>query len=172
MCLAQCAGGKRILEVGFGSGLTFLNLHELYEEIHGLDLNAPAAEVAGVFKGKGIETELLNGNVLQMPYKDGFFDTVLLISILEHLKPEQLRQAFSEIRRVLKTGGQMVYGVPVERPLMVAAFRMLGCNIRGHHFSTEKDIHRTAADFFVEKQVIAMTTAFGPVYEVGHFVKK
>jgi len=172
MCLSQCTGGKRILEVGFGSGLTFLNLHELYEEIHGLDLNAPAKEVAETFKRRDIETRLINGDVLEMPYEDGFFDTVLLISILEHLKPEQLRQAFSEIRRVLKMGGQMVYGVPVERPLMVLAFRMLGCDIRGHHFSTEKDISRTAKDFFVEKQVAALRTAFGPVYEVGHFVKK
>jgi len=172
MCLAQLKGGKRILEVGFGSGLTFLNLHELYEEIHGLDLNAPAAEVYEVFKRKGIETKLLNGNVLQMPYEDGFFDTVLLISILEHLKPEQLRQAFSEIRRVLRTGGQMVYGVPVERPLMVMAFRMLGCDIRGHHFSTEKDIRQASRDFFAEEQIRPMITAFGEVYEVGHFVKK
>jgi ubiquinone/menaquinone biosynthesis C-methylase UbiE len=161
-----------VLEVGFGSGLSFLNLHELYEEIHGLDLNAPAAQVADVFKRKGIETKLLNGSVLQMPYQDGFFDTVLLISILEHLKPEQLRPAFLEVRRVLRPGGQMVYGVPAERPLMVVAFRMLGCNIRGHHFSTEKDVRRAAGDFFVEEQTRPMTTAFGQVYEVGHFVKK
>ena len=73
LCLGQCSGGKRVLEVGFGSGLSFLNLHELYEEIHGLDLNAPAAQVADVFKRKGIETKLLNGSVLQMPYRGRVF---------------------------------------------------------------------------------------------------
>jgi 2-polyprenyl-3-methyl-5-hydroxy-6-metoxy-1,4-benzoquinol methylase len=29
-----------------------------------------------------------------MPYEDNQFDTVLLISILEHLKPSELAQAF------------------------------------------------------------------------------
>jgi ubiquinone/menaquinone biosynthesis C-methylase UbiE len=172
MCLNECAGGKRILEVGFGSGLTFLNLHDIYDEIYGLDLKAPVGEVAEMFKRRGVETKLINGSVLEMPYEDGFFDTVLLISILEHLKPEELNQAFSEIRRVLKKGGQVVYGVPVESPFMVFAFRMLGYNIRLHHFSTEKEVRSSAASFFGEVRVEPLKTFMGPVYEVGHFVKK
>jgi ubiquinone/menaquinone biosynthesis C-methylase UbiE len=172
MCLAECTGGKRVLEVGFGSGLTFLNLHDLYDEIYGLDLNAPVDEVAEIFKRRGIETKLFNGSVLQMPYEDGFFDTVLLISILEHLKPEQLKQAFSEIRRVLRKNGQVVYGVPVESPFMVFAFRMLGYNIRLHHFSTEKQVCFSAASFFDEVRVESLKTIMGPVYEVGHFVNR
>jgi ubiquinone/menaquinone biosynthesis C-methylase UbiE len=172
MCLAECSGGKRVLEVGFGSGLTFLNLHDLYDEIYGLDLNAPVDEVAEIFKRRSVETKLSNGSVLQMPYEDGFFDTVLLISILEHLKPEQLKQAFSEIRRVLKKNGQVVYGVPVESPFMVFAFRMLGYDIRLHHFSTEKEVRFSAASFFDEAQVESLKTIMGPVYEVGHFVNR
>lgn len=38
LCLAECKGGQCILEVGFGSGVTFPNLAEIYEEIYGLDL--------------------------------------------------------------------------------------------------------------------------------------
>ncbi len=44
--MAECAGGKRVLEVGFGSGVTFPNLNEQYEEIHGLDLKAPVEEIS------------------------------------------------------------------------------------------------------------------------------
>jgi SAM-dependent methyltransferase len=172
MCLEECTGGKRVLEVGFGSGLTFLNLNDLYDEIYGIDLKAPVGEVAEMFKRKGVETKLINGSVLAMPYEDGFFDTVLLISILEHLKPEELKQAFSEIRRVLKKGGQVVYGVPVESPFMVFAFRMLGYNIREHHFSTEKEVRLSAAGLLDEVRVKPLKTIMGPVYEVGHFVKK
>jgi ubiquinone/menaquinone biosynthesis C-methylase UbiE len=174
MCLAQCKGGERILEVGFGSGVSFLNLHGSYKEIHGLDLTASVEEVTAVFKAKQIETHLKEGNVLSMPYEDAYFDTVLLISILEHLKPSEQVPAFEEIRRVLKPQGQVIYGVPVERKLMVLMFRMLGCNIREHHFSTEKDVF-SAADSVLEKvRVVQMQSTpsfFGPVYEVGHFVK-
>ena len=112
LCLAQCSGGERILEAGFGSGVTFLNLNEDYKEIYGLDVSASVEEVAFVFKTKQIETHLQNGSVLSMPYEDDFFDTVLLISILEHLKPSEQIPAFQEIHRVLKPGGQAIYGVP------------------------------------------------------------
>ena len=174
LCLAECRGGERILEVGFGSGVTFLNLHDGYKEIHGLDLTVSLEDVTAVFKARQIETHLLSGNVLNIPYGDDYFDTVLLISILEHLKPDQQIQAFQEIRRVLKPGGQVVYGVPVERPLMVLIFRLLGYNIREHHYSTEKDVLEAANSILKKIRLVQMRgfpASLGPVYEVGHFVK-
>jgi ubiquinone/menaquinone biosynthesis C-methylase UbiE len=174
LCLAECTGGDRILEVGFGSGVTFLNLHEKYREIHGLDTDVRVVEVAKVFEDRQIETSLQNGNVLCMPYSDDFFDTVLLISILEHLRPEQLVQAFCEIRRVLKPNGQAVYGVPIERPFMVLMFRLLGYNIHEHHFSNEKEVFGAAGKTLRKVRKVRMKSIvpiFGPVYEIGHFVK-
>jgi len=174
LCLDQCKGGDSILEVGFGSGLTFLNLNEKYKKIHGLDLTCDVNIVQKVFAAHNIQPDLRNGNVLSMPYADNQFDTVLLISILEHLKPQELEQAFKEIKRVLKPGGQIVYGVPVERPFMVFMFRMLGYNIRKHHFSTEIEVKEAAEKFFKKEQVHAMKafpSFFGNVYEIGHFTK-
>ena len=174
MCLAECSGGERVLEIGFGSGLTFMNLREKYQEIHGLDLTADAAAVQSAFAARGLSADLRSGSVLQMPYADGQFDTVLLISILEHLKPSQQMQAFSEIRRVLKPGGQVVYGVPVERPLMVWMFRLLGYDIRQHHFSTQRNVSDTAESLLQKVRVRSMpaTPAFlGSVYEIGHFLR-
>jgi SAM-dependent methyltransferase len=174
LCLAECTGGQRVLEVGFGSGVTFLNLNQMYEEIYGLDLNTSVEQVTELFNKKNIPTHLQNGSVLSMPYEDNYFDTVLLISILEHLKPSEQQQAFGEIKRVLKTGGQVVYGVPIERAFMVFMFRLLGYNIREHHFSTEKDVLNAARNVLREVRVIRMQSVpsiFGAVYEVGHFIK-
>ena len=175
LCLGECTGGRRVLEVGFGSGVTFGNLREIYEEIHGLDMSASVEDVADVFKARQIETHLQNGSVLAMPYDNDFFDTVLLISILEHLKASEQAQAFREIRRVLKPAGQAIYGVPIERRFMVFMFRLLGYNIREHHFSTEEDVFNAADNILDHVRVIQMRSVpslFGPVYEVGHFVKK
>lgn len=172
MCLAECRRGARVLEVGFGSGVTFLNLHEMYAEIHGLDLTAATQDVSAVFAARGIATQLQNGDVLQMPYADQFFDTVLLISILEHLRPDRLARVFQEIRRVLKRGGQVVYGVPVERPFMVFMFRLLGTDIRAHHFSTERDVAAAAQALLTRVRVVPLRSLAGQVYEVGHFVKQ
>ncbi len=174
LALSQCAGGERVLEVGFGTGLAFPNLHDMYQEIHGLDLTADIEAVKSVFEPSGIPLDLRAGDVLHMPYQDNYFDTVLLVSILEHLKPDELKQAFVEARRVLKPGGQMVYGSPVERPFMVFMFRLLGHDIRGEHFSTEKEIAAAAHRAFESGDVLQMKSTppiFGAVYEVGHFNK-
>ena len=174
LCLHECRGGDDVLEVGFGSGLTFLNLSRKYRRIHGLDLTSSVAEVGALFRRHGIATELANGSVLEMPYGDGEFDTVLAISILEHLKGAEQRRAFAEIRRVLKAGGQVVYGVPVERPLMVFMFRLLGYDIRQHHFSTQEDVRAAAGELLDEVRVVTMRATpslLGAVYEVGHFRK-
>lgn len=174
LCLAQCTGGERVLEVGFGSGVSFLNLATMYRHIYGLDLTADIDAVGSVFTPLGIQAQLHNGSVLEMPYQDNFFDTVLLISILEHLQPDQQKTAFAEIYRVLRPGGQVVYGVPVERPLMVFLFRLLGHNIRLEHFSTEQDISAAARQWFGEGRLEDMKGFpgfVGAVYQVGNFIK-
>jgi len=175
LCLDALEPGGRVLEVGFGSGLTFLNLAELYDEIHGVDLHAEVAETTDAFARIGIRAQLRNGNLLDLPYDGAFFDAVLCISILEHLRPEQQAVAMREIRRVLKPGGRLVYGVPVERPLMVAGFRMLGYDIRQHHFSTERDV-AGAADAQLARIAVhryaPLGGVFGTLYEVGVYAAR
>jgi ubiquinone/menaquinone biosynthesis C-methylase UbiE len=171
LCLAECKGGDRVLDVGFGSGVNFPNLNE---EIHGLDLKTDVDIVSKVFQDIGINTHLKNGNVLEMPYPDEFFDTVILVSILEHLKPEEQAVAFDEINRVLKPGAQVVYGVPVEHPLMVIAFRLLNVNIREHHFSSEEEVAEAARKVMRQVRIIDLKPAIPiikSVYQVGHFIK-
>lgn len=174
LALEECSGGERVLEVGFGTGLAFPNLHDLYREIHGIDLTADIHAVRSVFEPMGIPLFLEKGDVLKMPYADGFFDTVLMVSILEHLKPSELIQAFAEVRRVLKPGGQMVYGTPVEKTFMVFMFSLMGHNIREEHFSTEKEIAEAARRSFSNGHVVQMKSTppvAGAVYEVGNFIK-
>jgi ubiquinone/menaquinone biosynthesis C-methylase UbiE len=174
LALGECTGGERVLEIGFGTGLAFPNLHDIYKEIHGIDLTADIEAVQSVFDPMEIPLFLKKGDVLKMPYEDNFFDTVLLVSILEHLKPVELEQALSEVRRVLKPGGQMVYGTPVEKPFMVFIFRILGHNIRDEHFSTEKEIAAAAYKAFLKGKVIQMKSVppiAGAVYNVGNFIK-
>lgn len=173
MCLSELTAGQKVLEIGFGSGVTFLSLHDKYKEIHGLDTLSKIDDVLECFRKLNIDVSLKNGSVLDMPYPDNYFDSVLLISILEHLRPESQNKAFQEIFRVLKKGGQVVYGVPVERPLMSASFRLLGYDIREHHFTTEKDVALQAEKIFKKVRIRNMELGpLGSIYEVGHFIKE
>ncbi len=174
LALGECTGGERVLEVGFGTGLAFPNLHDNYKEIHGIDLTADIEAIESVFAPLNIPLSLKKGDIAKMPYEDNYFDTVLLVSILEHLKPVELELALAEVRRVLKPGGQMVYGTPVEKPFMVFMFRLLGHNIRDEHFSTEEEIAAAAYKTFSKGNVIHMKSTppiAGAVYTVGNFIK-
>ena len=175
LCLSALQPGNRVLEVGYGSGVSFLNLSDMYDEIHGVDIHLNAAKVQSVFARKGIATFLSSGSLLQLPYQDGFFDAVLCISILEHLRPDEQPLAMNEVHRVLKPGGRFVYGVPAERPLMQFGFRLLGYDIRKYHFSTERDVAE-AADRRFERIALHRYRPFkavsGSVYEVGVYERK
>lgn len=172
-CLEKLSGGERVLEIGFGSGVAFFNLNKMYKEIHGLDLMADAVAVTEAFKKFGIKTFLINGNILSLPYPDGYFDSVLLISILEHLKPESLVAAFREIRRVLKHGGQVVYGVPVDKRVMSCAFGLLGYDINKYHFSSQHQVAQSAKMVFKGLNISNIIMwPFGKLYEIGCSTKQ
>jgi len=58
---------------------------------------------------------------------------------------------------------------------MVFFFRLLCFDIRRHHFSTEKDVLNAASGILDKVRIVQMKSApsiFGPVYEIGHFIKK
>jgi ubiquinone/menaquinone biosynthesis C-methylase UbiE len=173
-CLKQCSGGECVLDVGFGSGITFLNLTRRYRWIYGLDLRASIDKVTALYYRHGVMVSLRNGSVVSMPYEDGYFDTVLLISILEHLRSEELDTAFSQIRRVLRQGGQVVYGVPCNTRFMQVCFFLLGYDIRKHHFSSEITIARAAGRYLRKVNITPMKSILsigGKIYETGHFIK-
>jgi SAM-dependent methyltransferase len=142
-CIALLPPGKRVLELGYGSGVSFLNLAERYEEIHGIDLHNRASEVERSFSENGLTLKLRQGSIAKLPYEDGSFDAALAISIHEELPLHQQEAAFAEVYRVLRPGGCYVVGVPGVNVLMNAALYMLGCNIGKYHVSTEADVIAT-----------------------------
>lgn len=172
LCLSQLRGGARVLEVGYGSGVSFLELTRRYREVYGIDLHPVPESLRQALAAQGLTPDLRQGSVISLPYGSGFFDAVLLVSILEHLKPPELEQAFGEIHRVLAPGGQLVYGVPVDRPLMTMMFGALGASIKDHHFSTHRDVAAAAERRFPNGDVLqlrALGGLAGAVYEVGTF---
>jgi hypothetical protein len=55
---------------------------------------------------------------------------------------------------------------------MVFAFRVLGYNIREHHFSTEKQVAEAAGKRMTKVRIRPLRGGLaGAVYEVGHFRK-
>lgn len=132
--------GRRVLEIGYGSGVSFLNLAQKFDEIHGIDLHEYPAEVARSFEQTGLKLRLKQGTIEELPYEDDSFDAALAISIHEEIRPDQQERAFAEVQRVVRPGGCYVVGVPGVNAMMTLAFYCLGCNIRKWHVTTEKQV--------------------------------
>jgi ubiquinone/menaquinone biosynthesis C-methylase UbiE len=63
----------------------------------------------------------------ELPYQDHSFDVVIVSSLLHHL---DLRRALSEINRVLKFGGRMIFREPLGINPIFTIYRLLTPNVR------------------------------------------
>lgn len=132
---------SKVLEIGYGSGILFPELSKRFDEIYGIDIHDKIDLVETMLKKEGLTANLKVGDILNLPYKDEEFDSVVCISILEHIPGSSLDKAVLEIHRVLIPGGIAVVGFPTVGKMMGFLFRMIGYSgIDQHHVSGEKEI--------------------------------
>jgi SAM-dependent methyltransferase len=145
---------KRLLEVGYGSGLLMPTLQSICDELSGVDLVAVPPGLEETLAQLGVRARLVQGNLLELPFTDGEFDAVVAFSILEHLKPESLERAARELARVLVARGTVLIGCPAVHKAMNAAIAAIGFRgIEHHHFSSLRDVADAFSGHFeIEKR--------------------
>lgn len=93
----------QVLDVGCGIG----DMVSYRAQTIGVDINPKAVAYC---RSRGLIVEQMQSD--RLPFPDGAFEGAVLDNVLEHLeKPEQL---LAEVRRVVRTGGSFVVGVPGE----------------------------------------------------------
>jgi SAM-dependent methyltransferase len=99
-----------VLDAGCGSGRTLEEL-EGYGEVHGIELDPEAAEVA---RSRGVG-EVAIGRLEALPWDDGTFDLITCLDVIEHTPDDAV--ALRELRRVCKPGGWLLVTVPAYQAL-------------------------------------------------------
>ncbi len=97
---------KRLLDAGCGSSPN-INIISADNKM-GMDINEQALEYMRTHS----DARFAVGSVLEIPFLDNSFDCVLCIEVLEHLYPEEVDKAISEINRVLVSGGHAIIATP------------------------------------------------------------
>jgi SAM-dependent methyltransferase len=108
-CLdALRVGGKRVLEIGPGEGADSERLIRQGGSWSGVDLTAESVDrVRTRLTLRGLPyDQLLQGSVLNLPFADETFDMVFSHGVLHHVP--DIKQAQTEIHRVLRPGGELV----------------------------------------------------------------
>jgi SAM-dependent methyltransferase len=153
-CMKLLGIGRRVLDVGYGSGTSFLELGRRFQEVHGLDTHDYGSGVAKVFAREGVRVTLARGSMLEPPYASSAFDAILAMSVFEHLLPGDQPRIMTEARRILRPGGVLVVGMPGVNRFMSIGFRLLGFDISHHHLSSPTMALSAAADRFEVDQVV------------------
>lgn len=95
--------GKRVLDIGCGTGRIIQMLREKGAEIVALDISE---EMVNTVRRKFPDLECVVGDSDELPFKDESFDLVLGLFWIVHLG--NLRASFDEVYRVLKKGGRFI----------------------------------------------------------------
>jgi ubiquinone/menaquinone biosynthesis C-methylase UbiE len=110
--------GKRILDVGCGTGTMAILIKQTYPtaDITGLDGDPQILEIArSKAKKHGFEIPFEQGMSFDLPYPDSSFDLVLTSFMLHHLNRSDKQKTAAEMYRVLRPGGQL-FGVDFTEP--------------------------------------------------------
>lgn len=109
--LAGEVAGRRILDMGCGSGVVFGELRDRGALMTGVDASSGMLEQAR--RRLGDDADLRFGDLAEpLPFPDGAFDDVVASLVLHYL--EDWSGALGELRRVLVPGGRLI--VSVEHP--------------------------------------------------------
>lgn len=95
--------GKRVLDLGCGTGRIIQMLKESGAEVVALDISE---KMVNATKRKFPDIECVVGDSENLPFEDGSFDMVLGLFWIVHLG--DLRLSFDEVYRVLKNGGRFI----------------------------------------------------------------
>jgi SAM-dependent methyltransferase len=96
--------GKRVLEIGLGSGASLHRIAGVAAECYGLDVSGETIRlIQARQRHLGTRVTLVQSSATDIPLPDDFFDVVVSVGCLHHI-PE-IQKAVDEIHRVLKPGG-------------------------------------------------------------------
>ena len=138
--LLGVAGGHRVLEVGFGGGITLDALLQLARNgaVYGLDPSpSMIARATSRYRSElaGGSLHLAEGCAEALPWPEESFDRVLSVNTLYFWRDRA--RVMSEVRRVLAAGGKVVMGY---RPPEV--LRRMSISRHGFQFVEEEELLR------------------------------
>lgn len=129
------------IDFGCGPGHTtkFLFYNGI-KNIIGIDLSPEMVKVATRLS-PNIQFE--QADLLQLKYPDNSFDAAIAFYAIVHFDYDQLKRAFSEIKRVLKNGSELLFSFHVGNEIIkVEQFLGENVNVDFYFFETQKIINQ------------------------------
>ena len=145
--------GKKILDIGCGTGAMMEDLTVLEADVYGLD---GSSEAVGFCQRRNLKNIRLGNLERSLPFFNNFFSAITCLDVLEHITSDE--KLLAEIYRILKPGGFLVISVPAYQIFWTYWDEMLGHKRRYLLRSLVKKLDK--AGFFVEKSTYLFSFLF------------
>ncbi|MCP4189164.1 MAG: methyltransferase domain-containing protein [Planctomycetaceae bacterium] len=109
----ELKAGERVLEIGFGTGNTLIDLLDIVGDsgqVTGIDVSTGMRDVAErklKQHSLGDHVQLTVGDARQMPFEDESFDAVFTSFTLELFPEGDIEAVLSEVKRILVKNGRL-----------------------------------------------------------------
>ena len=114
---------RRLLEIGYGSGVFMPELASRCDELYGIDVHQRSEEVAASLSRNGVSARLRSGSATELPFEGRYFDAAVCISALEFV--DDIEEACDEIVRVLAGSGVLVVVTPCHSTVLDLGLKLL-----------------------------------------------
>lgn len=157
MDFLQPERGEFILDAGCGTAVFTQDFLAAAARVVGLDISRPMLKAAKI-KTPGYDFNVVQGDMLSLPFRDNIFDKAVSITALEFIQDSQ--KAVGEMFRVTRQGGSIIIGTLNSLSPWAARRRA----------KTEKHILQEAF-FRSPDEVLALSPVPGLAKTVVHFEK-
>ncbi len=166
----------RILDLGCGEGRISIFFAKNGFESFGIDFVESAIARAKKFaKEENAEgmTHFRTGNVLSLPYPDGFFDAAVDWSVFDHIEPENREKYIENLMRVLKPKAFFMLTVfSAKTGFMRGKRKSYYSGDAYFRFFTEEEIRGIFGKHFEAIKVGESVSRIPPPIEFLHFLMK
>lgn len=101
---------EKILELGCSSGF----LTKYLGKVTAIDTSEDMLKIT---HDKNPSANCIHADMFEMPFKDKSFDKVVTMRVWNHLNHEDLKKALKEVKRVLKSGGHLIFDIEEKNAL-------------------------------------------------------
>lgn len=100
-----------MLDTGAGSGIFLLSLSKKCDCLFGMDMHSRMEMVKNMLVSEEVNARLSRADLCAMPYKNNSIDCLICLSVMEFI--ENIDLAVREMRRIVKSDGEVIVGAPV-----------------------------------------------------------
>ena len=174
--MLKIAGGiqaSSVLDLGCGQGVFLPTLSSIYPDVKGIDLDISiASQIVDIYDLKNVE--LFQRDIFDNSFEDNSFDLIFAPSVLEHFEDQD--SLFTELTRILKPKGRIVFSSPTETILYEIGRKVFGAVKPEDHYHSVFQIQKVARKYLQFKDKTNWPISFLPalvsVYIIYVFEKE